>query len=113
MTWTVDSADVATYSFYLKDRILTINFALNLTTTGGVPNPIIRIAIPNSYVIQGSVLNAGVYIDTLSTGVAAGVGYLLTLTGGVVINIARLLSGNFPLVTNTLSVSGAVSFDIQ
>ncbi len=113
MTWTVDSGDVSNYAFWLKDRILTVWWSLNTTTIGGVVSSLLKIAVPNGYTIQGTVLNNSVYLDQTGAGITTEVGYCLTLTGGTVINIAKLTNANFVLVTNTQAVYGTVVFDVQ
>lgn len=53
-TWTVDAGDVPAFTYTEIGKTLTFNLILSNTSVGGVANPELRVAIPNSRTAVGS-----------------------------------------------------------
>src|SRR5882672_6592367 len=49
-TWTLQAGDVASFAYTIFGKTMTVAFALQTTSVGGVPDPTLRITIPGGFV---------------------------------------------------------------
>lgn len=110
MTWTLAAGDVSTYAWVVKDRMMTVAFALQTTTVGGTLNTTLKIKIPGGYVATKFMLNATANI--LDNAVAKP-GYAYVLATGTVINIEKQDGTNFAAATDTTAVYGQITFEVD
>src|SRR5689334_4171874 len=114
MTWTVDSGDVATYIWSVREKMMTIAWWINTTTVGGTLNTNLQIAIPNGFLSAGQVGVPFTYSDngaqafgfaTVSNGAAN-----VTLQTGAAVSAT---TGNWSGSTNNTAVAGSITFPVQ
>lgn len=111
MVWTVEAADVITYSYIIIDKLMFVNFWLQLTTIGGTPNTKLRIAIPASKQSANSVQTF--YLANPNSG-GNQMGLLTIQASGTVMELhVDFVPNNWPASTNLTHVFGSLFFEIN
>jgi hypothetical protein len=114
MTWTVASGDVNNLGYYLRGRLLTVNFLLATTSVGGTPST--NLLIGNG-AWGGFTINkvALALIRVVDSGGAAAAGLVQTAAGGTTIPLYKDLTatGNWSAATDTTSTNGQITFEVQ
>lgn len=110
MTWTLAAGDVDTYAYTVKDRVMTVSFALKQTTVGGVLGTTLKIKIPAGFVATKNMFSATANI--LDNAVIKP-GYAYVLATGTVINVEKQDGTNWTAAADTTAVYGQISFEVD
>lgn len=108
MTWTVDSGDVMTYAYKLRNKSLSLSVYINATTVGGVVSSQLRIAIPAGQLTAKNTVNTCMILDNGVRSVA----YFTAVTGLGYITINRADGSNFTLAANNTYVLGQIDIEV-
>lgn len=109
MTWTVDSADQATYAYMLTQRMLTIVFVIRSSSVGGTPSTQLKIAIPGGFSPARETHNPVAILDnTTRMAGNASIG-----AGATAININKIDYSNWSTTTNSTDVQGEIVVEVQ
>lgn len=110
MTWTVEAGDVTEIKYTIDpNKRMTVKFAIEQTSVGGVASDTLKIAIPASKTAAAPTYNP---VHIVDNGTAT-TGYATVATAGTTINIKRTNGANFAGAANTTAVYGEITFDIQ
>jgi hypothetical protein len=113
MTWTVDAGDVTSYRYLLRGRLLTVMWQLDTTSVGGTLNTTLQIAIPGGFTAVSTYFVGLDYAsDNGTTAVAA---QCQVSSGDTIIKLFRNVaaSGNWAAATNTTTIYGQLTFEVQ
>ena len=106
-TWTVDSGDVGRWSYMLIGKSMFVSFRFLTTSTSATPTTL-KIAIPGGFTATGTTNFAFSY----NANGTAGVGYG-SVSGSTTIDLYRdMINTAWPLLTNTLGVTGSACFQV-
>ena len=111
-TWTVESGDDLAYSYFLVGRQLTVGLTLNATTTS---NSGIRlfVTLPNAWISSGPAVS--IPASTLS-GITPAEPSVLSMNPSASNNklaFRRISFAAWPDATNTLTITGTISFFVD
>jgi hypothetical protein len=109
MTWTVEAGDVTSYTYWLKDRILTVNWFLETTSVGGTLNDRFYLKVPGGFTVAKSTLGP---IISSNAGAGNVVGFCQALVSTTVIEILRLPVANWSAATDSTTTFGTVLFSV-
>ncbi len=109
MTWTVAEADVSTFAYIIMGKIMTILFDILTSSVGGEANTALLITIPGGVTPTKRVTNA-VYISDNGT---KSIGRCVIAASGSVITIYKADGSAFGAATDTTSVEGQITLEIN
>lgn len=110
-TWTVEAGDVMTYAYRLKDRDLTVDFGLALTTVAGVGTQL-RIRIPGGYIPAKHMVNPCIVQDNNATVFSSAYVQVHPPTATNILIISLHSGAAFTNSTNLTSVYGQLTFEV-
>jgi hypothetical protein len=113
MTWTVESADVVSYAFQQRGKMLLVIFYILNTTVGGTLSATLKIAIPGGFTATKSVLGvAGIDNDNAGANTPLEIEVAAAAT---VINLYHNLNspGTWSAATNATNVFGEFAFEVD
>lgn len=110
-TWTVDSGDQTTFSYWLEDATLHVALSLNTTSVSATPGTL-NVAIPNGFTTP---TDTRMPSFTQDNGAAVGTGMLRVAGGpGTAIFCYKDPAGtNWSVATNTTSLNGTLLFPVN
>lgn len=112
LTWTVAAGDVLGFHAARILDSLIVSFRLDTTTTGGVTDPVLTLAIPFGFTCNRQTESVG-FVSTTGGGVES---LRIIVTPAVSTRKMRLLrqsGANWPLETNTVVVIGQIAIPID
>ena len=109
MTWTVEAGDVLTYAYNIIGKIMHVMFLINTSTVAGTPSSDLRIKIPEAKTATKSI-TVPCYVSDNGT---ISIGFCTILATGTVMTVNKIDLGNFAAATNTTSVRGQITFEIN
>ena len=101
MTWTVDSGDVAAYSYVLQGSELSVSLHIAGTTVGGTLSNTLQIAVPGGFA-PAEDCRVAAFINDNGTQQA---GRAEVVTSGTVIKVLKIAGGNLAASTNATAVA--------
>ena len=107
-SWTVASGDQLTFGYSLVGKMLTVVFTIATSSVSATPASL-RIAIPGGFTAAKQMYNMCLIVDN-GTRV---VGEAQVAAAGTVIIIARYDAANLATATDTTSVVGQITFEVQ
>lgn len=111
MTWTVESADVANYSYMLVGKTLFVAVNVGTTTTGGTADFKLQVAIPGGFTCTKATTTASLYV--VQSGIAS-TGVFDIAAGATIIKIYKSVAApNWGLTTNDIYVQGIIAFQVN
>lgn len=111
MTWTVDSGDITTQSYYLRGRTLTVAFYIGATTVGGTVSTSLQISnvAYGGFTIPKTTLAFALYNDN---GGGNTQGIVQAIAGDTKLSISKN-TGNWALATNATGAQGEITFEVN
>lgn len=112
LTWTVDSADVTTFAYYLSGRSMSVVFFLLSTSTGGVASTALQITIPLGMTTVFQARNTTLrYSDA---GGAAAAGFISLTATSTLIRLNKMDGANWSnAAANNTEVEGEIFFGVN
>jgi hypothetical protein len=112
MTWTVDSGDVSTCEYYLRGRMLTVNWYLTTTSVGGTVSSALQIANAawGSYTATKITTGSTSYSDN---GASQTPGFCQIAAAATVIQNFKQGLASWTLATNTTTATGSIAFEVN
>lgn len=108
-TWTVASGDVTTFAYrMIGSKTMVVAFTL-LTTSLSAGTSAVFIKIPNSKTANRTIYNACFINDN---GTTLG-GYCTVPSAGTTIQVGKVDGTNLAIATNTTSIVGEITFEVQ
>jgi hypothetical protein len=112
MTWTVESADVANYSYMLIGRMMVLAWVLNATTQGGTADQELRVAVPGGFAIAKNAIFVMGYTSDNGT-VKTGIAFPQTPNTYVSLYNDNTLSSNWAGTgTNTTTIRASIIIEV-
>jgi hypothetical protein len=112
MTWTVDAGDVSTCEYYLRGRMLTVNWYLSTTSVGGTVSSALQItnAAWGSYTATKITTGSTSYSDN---GAGQTPGFCQIAAAATVIQNFKQALANWTLATNSTTATGSITFEVN
>lgn len=108
-TWTVDSGDVAGNSFLQEGTKFTWFLSVNTSTTGGTPNTVVSVALPNGFTVANNGTQSGIF-GRYNDGAWATAIFGAVSSTPTILNLGSLSGANLASVTNTFYMLGFAMF---
>jgi hypothetical protein len=113
MTWTVASADQITYAYALVGKTMHVMVTLQLTTTAGVADTTLKVAVPGGGTIAKQFTSTGAAIADAGTSAVHEAILVTGVVGGSTIDLYRMGAATWPNSVNQCSVWFCVTFEVQ
>lgn len=110
MTWTVDSGDVTTFRYILRNKTLAFTFYLLNTTVGGTASNVLRIKIPGGFTNVFRKLDQTMHGTDGATGEITG--FIDIAPAATTISVAKNDVSNWTLSTNATNVYGTAVLEV-
>jgi hypothetical protein len=111
-TWTVASGDQIAFAYTLIGKTMTVNFRIDTSSVSATPATL-RIAIPGGFTAASDAYNGGLIYNDAGGGYVGG-GSIFVIASGTVINLQEVFgTSTWAAATDTTSVLGQITFEIQ
>lgn len=110
-TWTVASGDQKTFAYQQRGTVLQVWVRLVLTTVGGTPHPILKIAVPGGF--TGKAADQPSYVAAVVNNGTPETGSAEVANGSTTIDVYRAAGANWSAATDNTNVYVATEFAVQ